>query len=60
MIQRILTAEIEQQLHQACMDLEPAKSFIVYPGNDRYRISERLEAIPLRDLAIELRSGSLA
>ena len=50
-IKRSLTPKLERGFHAACLDLKPARKFVVYPGNERYRIQEDIEAIPLRELA---------
>lgn len=50
-IKRGLTAAPSKGFHIARDDLEPARSFIVYSGDDRYPISEDVEAIGLREMA---------
>jgi len=37
-----------------CDDLAPARKFVVYPGQERYRIAPDIEAISLAELATEL------
>ena len=41
-------------MRSAIEDLEPERSFIVYPGEDRYRVGEKIEAVGLPDLAADL------
>jgi predicted AAA+ superfamily ATPase len=53
-IKRGLTARPEKGFFIACDDLKPDKRFVVNSGNERYAISEGLEAISLRELAGEL------
>ena len=53
-IKRGLTARPSKGFHSARTDLAPAKSFIVYSGEERYPIAEGVEAIGLRALAEEL------
>ncbi len=53
-IKRSLTPKVERGFHSACADLKPVRKFVVYPGAERYRIAEDIEAIPLLMLAKEL------
>ncbi|MEJ1355785.1 MAG: ATP-binding protein [Candidatus Sedimenticola sp. (ex Thyasira tokunagai)] len=50
-IKRSLTPKVERGFHAACEDLTPTYKFVVYPGQERYRISADIEAIPLDQLA---------
>ncbi|MBK5968789.1 MULTISPECIES: ATP-binding protein [Thiorhodovibrio] len=54
-IKRGLAARVERGFHQACEDLRPERAFLVHAGDDRYPLSEQLEAISLRELMAELR-----
>jgi predicted AAA+ superfamily ATPase len=56
-VKRSLSPKLERGFHSAHDDLKPERSFVVYPGTERYRISETVEAISLRDLALELRAS---
>jgi predicted AAA+ superfamily ATPase len=40
--------------HEAIKDLTPQRAMVVYPGNERYRIREDIDAIPLIDLLQEV------
>jgi predicted AAA+ superfamily ATPase len=53
-VKRSLRPRPERGFHAACEDLEPARRFVVYPGSERYPVSEKVEAIALPDLAAEL------
>jgi uncharacterized protein len=53
-IKRGLSARLEKGFHNACEDLKPARRFLVNSGSERYRISEEVEAIGLKDMAAEL------
>jgi predicted AAA+ superfamily ATPase len=53
-IKRGLSARPERGFHNACEDLKPAQQFAVNSGNERYRISNDVEAIGLRDMASHL------
>ena len=53
-IKRFLSAKVERGFYQACSDLKPARSFIVYAGEERYSVSDGVEAIGLHEMALEL------
>jgi len=53
-IKRSLSPKVERGFHAACDDLAPARKFVVYPGQERYRIAPDIEAISLAELATEL------
>jgi predicted AAA+ superfamily ATPase len=46
-----LTPSLERGFYSACDDVRPDRSFVVYPGNDRYPLSNKVEAISLYELA---------
>jgi hypothetical protein len=50
-IKRSLTARPEKGFFAACEDVKPDKCFVVNPGNDRYPLSEGVEAIGLTQMA---------
>ena len=50
-IKRSLKPKLERGFHAACADLAPARKFVVYPGAERYRLADDIEAIPLEELA---------
>ncbi|MBW7900312.1 MAG: ATP-binding protein [Rhodocyclaceae bacterium] len=54
-IKRSLTPRLERGFHVACADLKPERRYVVYPGSERYRLAEDIEAIPLPMLAEVLR-----
>ena len=53
-IKRGLSARPEKGFFIACEDLKPDRRFLVNSGNERYRISEAVETIGVKDLAAEL------
>ena len=55
-IKRSLSAKVGRGFHLACADLKPARAFVVHAGDDRYPMSETLEAVSVRELAAELRA----
>jgi hypothetical protein len=57
-IKRSLSPKLERGFHSACADLNPVKKFVAYPGTERYRMADDIEAIPLLLLAEELRGAN--
>jgi len=55
-IKRARSAKVRRGFHIACKDIQPNRAFVVHAGEDRYPISNNLEAINLRGLAEELQS----
>ena len=55
-IKRSLSARVSRGFHLACADLKPACAFVLHAGDDRYPISDTVEAISVRELASELRA----
>ncbi|WP_310448621.1 hypothetical protein [Sulfuritalea sp.] len=54
-IHSYLERDIPQFGPRIAADLKPVRKFVVYPGADRYRLAEDIEAIPLVELAAMLR-----
>lgn len=55
-IKRGLAPKLEKGFHHAREDLNPAQSFIVFFGDDRYPKAEGVEVIGLKDMAALLAS----
>ena len=53
-IKRGLSPALSAGFYSALDDLKPAKSFVVYGGNERYPLKPEVEAIPLNELQREL------
>jgi uncharacterized protein len=53
-VKRTLSPSPGRGMRSAIADLEPERSFIVYPGEDRFRVAEGIEAIGLPELGSEL------
>jgi hypothetical protein len=53
-IKRSLSPKVERGFHAACEDLSPVRKFVVYPGQERYRIAPDIEVISLTELAAML------
>jgi uncharacterized protein len=57
-IKRSLSAKPQRGFYQAVEDIRPARAFVVHAGEDRYPISESIEAIGLREMAGLLSSAA--
>jgi uncharacterized protein len=57
-VKRTLAPKLERGLRSALSDIEPERSFLVYPGEERYRLSEGLEAIGLPELCKEIQAAT--
>jgi predicted AAA+ superfamily ATPase len=53
-VKRSLSPQPTRGMRSALEDLQPERSFIVYPGKDRYRLGEDIEVVNLPDLAADL------
>ncbi|HUF60918.1 MAG TPA: hypothetical protein VMN36_02480 [Verrucomicrobiales bacterium] len=54
-IKRGLAAKPVRGFYHALEDLKPARAFVVYPGTERYPLSEHIEKISIWELAQELK-----
>jgi predicted AAA+ superfamily ATPase len=52
-VKRSLAPKVEWGLHSALEDLRPHRSFVVYPGSERYPLSAGVETIGLAELCAE-------
>lgn len=59
-IKRALSVKPKKGFYHACEDIQPHKSFVVYAGDERYLLSEGVEAIGLSDMAQALLKKSEA
>jgi predicted AAA+ superfamily ATPase len=55
-IKRNLAPKLERGLRSALADLRPERSFVVYPGNEHYRLGPETWAIDLPTICAEIRS----
>ena len=53
---RSLSPKLEKGFYHALEDVRPDRSFLVYAGQDRYRVNDRVEVIGLAEMVSELRS----
>ena len=53
-VKRSLTPRVERGFHSACADLDPARKFVVYPGDETYPLGDDIQAISLPLLARQL------
>ncbi|MBI1904627.1 MAG: ATP-binding protein [Rhodocyclales bacterium] len=56
-IKRSLAPKPERGFHAACADLKPERCYVVYPGLERYRVHDNIEAVSLPIMAEILRGG---
>jgi uncharacterized protein len=50
-IKRSTSPKVEKGFHVACDDLKPERQFVVYPGNESFRVSSNVSAISLSGLS---------
>ena len=53
-IKRSLAPKLERGFHAACADLKPARKLVIYPGEERYRLAEDIEACSPQAAAAQL------
>jgi uncharacterized protein len=53
-VKRSAAPKLERGMRAALEDLQPERSFVVYPGSERYRLGEGIEAIGLAELCAEI------
>lgn len=53
-VKRSAGPKLERGMHSALEDLQPERSFVVYPGSERYRLGPGTEAIGLAELCAEI------
>jgi predicted AAA+ superfamily ATPase len=56
-VKRSLAPRIERGLRSALADIRPERSFVAYPGIERYRLGAGIEAIGLTELCAEVTAG---
>lgn len=56
-IKRGSAPKVGRGFHQACADLKPTKTFVVYGGIERFPLDSKTEAIGLSELAAQLCAG---
>jgi predicted AAA+ superfamily ATPase len=57
-VKRTLAPKLERGLRSALADIAPQRSFLVYPGAERYPLGEDVEAIGLPELCAEVRAAA--
>lgn len=55
-VKRTLAPKLERGMRSALADIEPERSFVVYPGSERYRLGDDIEAIGPAELCAEFSS----
>jgi uncharacterized protein len=46
-IKRSLSPKVERGFHQACIDIDPERRMIIYPGVESFPLPDKVEALPL-------------
>ncbi|HET7119825.1 MAG TPA: ATP-binding protein [Solirubrobacterales bacterium] len=54
-VKRTAAPKLGRGMRSALDDLHPERSFVVYPGSERYRLAAGIEAIGLAELCAEIR-----
>ena len=58
-IKRSLSPKVERGFYQAHADLKPDRAFVVHAGDDRYPVSDKIEAIGLHEMVQELKKPGI-
>lgn len=53
-VKRSLDPKPKRGFYHACEDVQPAERFVVYPGEDTYRVAQNVTALPAVELATRL------
>ena len=53
-IKRTLEPKLERGFHHACADVNPEARVIIYPGEERFAVSQDVEAVSVTDLARQI------
>ena len=56
-IKRSLSPTVERGLRASLADLRPERAYVIYPGEERYRLGESIDAIGLPELCEWARAG---
>jgi predicted AAA+ superfamily ATPase len=57
-VKRTLAPRVTRGMRSALDDIEPERSFVVYPGEERFRLGESTEAIGLPELCEEIAAAA--
>lgn len=53
-IKRSLAPKVERGFHHACLDLQPDRRIVVYPGCEAYSLGNGIEVLSLPELGVQL------
>ncbi|WP_165218394.1 ATP-binding protein [Affinirhizobium pseudoryzae] len=53
-IKRSLAPTVERGFHHACLDLQPDRRIVVYPGREAYPLGNGIEVLSLPELGVQL------
>ncbi len=56
-IKRSLAPKVERGFHHACLELNPGRRIVVYPGDEPYPLGNEIEALPLQLLGEQLKDN---
>jgi predicted AAA+ superfamily ATPase len=56
-VKRSSAPSVERGFHSACTDLKPRKRFVVYPGEERFPLDDKTDAIGVAALAKAVRTA---
>ncbi len=59
-IKRSLSPKVSRGFHSACEDIKPTRRFVVHAGDERFPVSQNLEAISVRQLAEEIQNSCIS
>jgi hypothetical protein len=54
-IKRSLAPKLEKGFHKACEHIQPTQKWVVFAGQDSYRLQEDVQAVPLYALMNKLK-----
>ncbi len=53
-VKRSLAPKVQRGFHQACLDLDPQRKIVIYPGQESFPLAPGIEAMSVRSAASEL------
>ncbi len=53
-IKRSLAPKVERGFHHACLDLQPDRRIVVYPGREAFSLGNGIEVLSLPELGVQL------
>ncbi len=53
-VKRSLAPKVQRGFHQACLDLDPQRKIVIYPGQESFPLAPGIDAMSVRSAASEL------